>query len=274
MINAKLAKIIETWQSPHLDGPGSCLPAIEKMIFPALVQGFFGSSPTLIVSGLQYHLGGEQDTKELARLAGISHSDKVLDVCCFLGGPAIQLAESFGCQVTGIDRSENCIVAAQKISSLCRLDHLLEFYVADAQNLPFKGDQFSVVWNQGSLDHDEAWLKEFDRVLKPEGRLALTFAIRGKNPNKDSPKWTLETIGKLVKKLGYSLDHLEDITARDIEIGWKGLIQELQRKEGTFVKALGKDWVQKAHQKFTDETEQMKAGIWGNGRMVATKRET
>lgn len=273
MINAKLAKIIEAWQFPHLDDPEACLPAIERMIFPTLIEGFFGSSPTLIVSGLQYHLGGEQDTKELARLAGISHNDHVLDVCCFLGGPAIQLAKSFRCQVAGVDLSENCIAAAQKISSLCQLDHLAKFHVANAQKLPFKRGQFSVVWNQGSLDHDEAWLKEFDRVLKPKGRLALTFAIRGKNPNKHSPKWNLETIGRLVKNLGYSIDYVEDITERDIEIGWKKLIQKLQRREDVFVETLGKDWVQKTYQKFESETEQMKRGIWGNGRMVATKKE-
>lgn len=271
MVNRKLQKIIKEWRLLPETNSKSHLSAVEKLIFPAVTKGFFGPSPTLIVSGLQYHLGGKLDTEELAKLANISSKDHVLDVCCFVGGPAIQLAESFGCRVAGVDISEDCIAAAKKLAALCGLESLIKFYVGDAGNLPFKKNQFSVVWNQGSLDHSKAWLQEFDRVLKHKGRLALTFAIRGKNPDKNSPKWNLEEVKRLIENLGYSIEHAEDITERDIEVGWKALIKKLKRNENAFIRIMGKDWVQKAYQKFENEIQQMENGVWGNGRIVGIK---
>lgn len=130
MIEPELQKIIDNWQLP--DGE-ALLERIDRMIHRTLMDGHFGSSPTLTVGGVQYHLGGENDTQELAELASITSTDYVLDVCCFLGGPAIQLGETFQCKVTGIDIRERCIIAANRIAMLCGLDDRVNFRVADAR---------------------------------------------------------------------------------------------------------------------------------------------
>ena len=158
------------------------------MIQPAVIDGRFLASPTATVCGLQYHLGGEQDTVELAELAAITADDHVLDVCCYLGGPAIQLAESLGCRVTGVDLFEKFIMAASRIAELAGLSDRVDFRVGNATNLPFEDRRFSVVWSQCALHHDEAWLKEFHRVLTQGGRLAITFDIRRQNPDRHSPR--------------------------------------------------------------------------------------
>lgn len=269
MIKPELREIIDDWQLP--DG-GPLLERIDRMIRPALMGGHFGSSTTRFVCGLQYHLGGEEDTEELANLASLTSSDRVLDVCCYLGGPGIQLAESFQCRVTGIDISENCIAAANRITELSGLSDLVDFRVADAGALPFEDSTFTVVWSQCSLNHDETWLQEFDRVLVPGGRLALTFAIRRNNPDEHSPKWTLQDVVRLIQDLGYSADHAEDITERDIEIGWKALDRKLSKREEEFAAILGEDWVRNAHKEFANEIQRMREGQWGNGRIVATKK--
>lgn len=271
MIKPELREIIDNWQ---LADGGPLLERIDRMIHRTLMDGHFGSSPTLIVCGLQYHLGGEKDTEELASLASLTSNDHVLDVCCYLGGPAIQLAESFQCKVTGIDISEKCIAAAHQIAKLCGLCDLVDFRVADAGNLPFEDGQFTVVWSQCSLSHDEAWLREFDRVLAHDGRLALTFAIRRNYPDEHSPRWKLQDIVRLFQELGYSIDHAEDITERDVEIGWKALDRKLSEREEEFVVVLSKDWVRDAHKEFADEIQKMRQGKWGNGRIVATKKKT
>jgi len=271
MIDSKLRETIDNWKLP--DG-GSLLERIERMIHPTLMHGHFGSSPTLIVCGLQYHLGGERDTEELADLASLTYNDHVLDVCCYLGGPAIQLAGFFQCEVTGIDISERCITAANQINKLSGLCDLVDFVRADAASLPFEDGQLTVVWSQCSLSHSEAWLRELDRVLAPDGRLALTFAIRGNNPNEHSPKGRLQDIARLIHDLGYSVENAEDITERDIEIGWKALDHRLSEQEEEFATVLGRDWVHEAHNEFADEIQQMREGKWGNGRMVATKKKT
>ena len=268
MISPALQGIIDAWRLP--DG-ASVLSRIDAMVHRAVILGYFGSSATLIVGGIQYHLGGERDTQELAHLASLTSSDSVLDVCCFLGAPAIQLADSFRCNVTGVDIPEACIVAASQIANLSELDHAVRFCIADATYMPFGDGGFTVVWSQCSLRHDEAWLREFDRVLAAGGRLALTFAIRRENPDETSPRWTLQDAVHLARDLGYTIDHAEDITERDIQIGWKALDRKLSKRETEFTASLGEDWVRHAHQEFAEEIQTMRQGRWGNGRIVATK---
>lgn len=145
------------------------------------------------------------------------------------------------------------------------------FRVADAANLPFEDGQFTVVWNQCSLNHDEAWLREFNRVLSSGGRMAMTFEIRGDNPDEHSDRWSLPDILNLLQDMEYSVEHAEDITERDIEIGWKALDRKLSEKEEEFTRVFGVDWVRKAHEEFAGEINRMRQGRWGNGRIVATK---
>jgi ubiquinone/menaquinone biosynthesis C-methylase UbiE len=264
-------KVIADWQLPKGE---SLLRRVEKMIRPALLRGYFGVSYTRFVSGLQYHLGGELDTAELAVLANITSNDHVLDVCCFIGGPALQLADAFQCKVSGIDIAENSILAANRIAQLTELSHLLDFLVSNAGNLPFEDERFTVVWNQASLAHEESWLRESDRVLVPGGRFAFTFQFRGMNSKEDDSfsSWTIQDVVGLLEDLGYSVEHVDDLTERDIEIGWKALDQKLSNQKKEFAELLGEDWVNNAHNDFINEIEKMKKGLWGNARIIATKK--
>jgi ubiquinone/menaquinone biosynthesis C-methylase UbiE len=266
-----LYQIINQWQLPE---DGLLLERIERMIRPALLAGYFGSSYTRLVSGLQYHLGGEQDTAELADLAAIRANDYVLDVCCFIGGPAVQLADTFGCKVTGIDLAESPILAANRIAELAGLSERLNFQVADAGALPFQDETFTVIWNQCSLQHSQLWLKEFDRVLAPGGRFAFTFQMRGVEAADTGPfsSWTLPDVVRLIDGLGYTIEHADDITERDIEIGWQVLDRKLSTQEREFRTLLGAEWVRQAHQEFANGIAEMRAGKWGNGRIVAIKK--
>jgi hypothetical protein len=266
-MDTEILETIDNWELPE---GNSLTQRINEMIRPTLMKGFFGTSPTMIVGGVQYHLGGERDTEELANLVKIISSDRILDVACFLGGPDIQLVEKYNCKIIGIDISRKYVTAANKIARLCELDHLVNFQVADARNLPFNSE-FTVVWSQCSLAHDDKWLKEFDKVLQVKGRLALTFAIKRDNPDQNSPKWTLQDFAEKITNLGYSILHQDDITERDIEFGWINLDKKLIKHEEVFTNAFGEEWVNKAHNKFLREIQLMRRGQWGNGRIIALK---
>ncbi|MHC4469349.1 MAG: SAM-dependent methyltransferase [Planctomycetota bacterium] len=204
-MNLELDQILAGWELP--EGP-NLLDRLEEMIRPALLAGHFGESFTRFVSGLQYHLGGAQDTRELADLARLSPSDHILDVCCFVGGPAVQLADTVGCRVTGVDLDASAIAAASRIAEVAGFTDLLRFEVADAGDLPFADGTFTTIWNQCSLESDEHWLREFDRVLSPGGRFAFTFQRRGRTDD----RWTLAELGSLLEDLGYAVEHADDIT--------------------------------------------------------------
>src|SRR5207244_12400350 len=54
----------------------------------------------------EFHSGGRNATIRLAQLAGITGSERVLDVGCGIGGPPRYLASTFGWPVTGPARSQ------------------------------------------------------------------------------------------------------------------------------------------------------------------------
>jgi ubiquinone/menaquinone biosynthesis C-methylase UbiE len=256
--------MMDAWS---LQDGGTLQSRLGQMVRPALFAGHFGTSFTRCVAGIQYHLGGAVDTAELASLAGLSAEDHVLDVCCFVGGPALQVAEEFSCRVTGVDLMESAIDAANRLADIAGLSSLTEFFVADAMELPFGDGSFTVVWNQCSLESDERWLREFDRVLSPGGRFAFTFQSKGR----DDDRWTLSELSSLLKQLGYTVTHAEDITQRDVEIGWEALDRKLSRQEAEFRAAMGDEWVRRAHEEFRTEAERMTNGEYGNARIVASK---
>ena len=78
---------------------------------------------------------------ERLRLGPHSH---VLDVASGSGGPALVLAEAFGCRVTGVERSDQFFDAACAASRDQGLDRLVEFVHADALEFPFERGAYDV----------------------------------------------------------------------------------------------------------------------------------
>lgn len=266
----RFREMLATWQLPE---KGTLLERIERMVEPAILAGFFGSDATQIVCGLQYHLGGTEDTRQLAELAGIRASDRVLDLCCFLGGPAVQLVETYGCHVTGIDISKRAILAAQRIRNLAGLQGRLAYVRGDVAHTPFRDGSFTVIWNQASFEHNSAWLCECDRLLCSGGRLALVFEFRPVSaPQRtDDFRWTFEEMAQRIEAMGYQITHLEDLTEREITLGWQALIQRLKTRHDLYARALGEAWVRAAHEEFENEIAAMRRGEWSNGRLIAIK---
>lgn len=119
----------------------------------------------------EFHVRGAQVSKELAESVDLSNA-KVLDVGCGLGGPARMLADEYGCDVSGIDLSEEFIRTAIKLSELVGLSDKTTFIYGDATNLPFSDQRFDAAWTQHvqmNIADKVQFYSEINRVLSPGG---------------------------------------------------------------------------------------------------------
>jgi len=134
----------------------------------------------------EFHGGGRESTRELARIAVERPGLKILDVGSGVGGPARTLAAEFGCEVTGMDVTAEYCRAATMLTDMVGLASKVRFLCANALDMPFADAAFDVVWSQNTLMNieDKARLfRETRRVLRPGGLFAFETVLEGTAPD-------------------------------------------------------------------------------------------
>jgi cyclopropane fatty-acyl-phospholipid synthase-like methyltransferase len=114
-------------------------------------------------------------TDLLIERLGLQPGQRMLDVGCGIGTPALRLAATVEADITGVTinlgqaREANARAAAAGLSDRVRFDH------ADAMALPYPDASFDVAWAFESLLHMDRTraLAEMKRVLRPGGRLVI-----------------------------------------------------------------------------------------------------
>jgi len=120
---------------------------------------------------------------ELRRFLGelaLSADPQVLDVGCGSGGPALFVAQTLGCNVTGIDINESGINAAQAAAEARRMQDRVHFQRVEAgERLPIDDATVDAIISIDAMNHftnREEVLGEWRRVLRPGGRFLFTDA--------------------------------------------------------------------------------------------------
>lgn len=108
---------------------------------------------------------------------------RLLDVGCGLGTPALRLARNYPVRITGISNSPRQVgFASERARDATGLAGDVSFEVTDAMNLPYPDESFDGVMSFESMHHmpdKTRVLKEIARVLRPGGRLSLAdIALR------------------------------------------------------------------------------------------------
>ena len=101
-------------------------------------------------------------------------SERILDVACGVGQLSLKIAGR-GCEVYGIDMSEDAIDYARYLSK--RVKIVCQFQVGNAEHLPYPDGYFDKIVCSSSLEHfhdDGKALTEMRRVLKQNGSVVLT----------------------------------------------------------------------------------------------------
>lgn len=108
----------------------------------------------------------------LGNCLDLSDASQVLDVGCGVGGPAQEIAMTFGCKVTGLNISQYQIQRARAHVKARGLDQTISFVEGDFMKMPFPDNSFDAVYAIEATVHAQALsgvYKEIFRVLKPGG---------------------------------------------------------------------------------------------------------
>jgi len=138
---------------------------------------FYGSDSARFLLGDSFHPGGTQLTHELADRLGLGRNFRVLDIASGRGTSALYLAEHFGCEVVGVDLSEENVRLAAAAAVERGLSDRVHFTLGDAEHLAFADGSFSAIICECAFctfPDKAAAVREFYRVLVPGGKLGLT----------------------------------------------------------------------------------------------------
>jgi ubiquinone/menaquinone biosynthesis C-methylase UbiE len=103
-----------------------------------------------------------------------------LDYCCGNGEVALSMATHGAKRVDGIDISEVAVTNANELAHKKRVANRCVYSVMDAEQMTFGDNSFDIIHEYGALHHLDltSAFKELSRVLKPNGKLICTEALR------------------------------------------------------------------------------------------------
>jgi SAM-dependent methyltransferase len=130
----------------------------------------------------EFHTAGRAATLALADAAGLRKGMRVLDAGAGAGGPALVLAERYGCRVTALDLTPDFCRLAQAFAERTGLADHVEVVQGDALKLPFADGSFDAVWTQHvqmNISDKPRFYRGLRRVLQKGGTLAFWDIVAG-----------------------------------------------------------------------------------------------
>ena len=122
-----------------------------------------------------------QESNEIPQLLGLTPTSYVLEIGCGSGRYALQVAETVGCRVLGVDINGPGIRNAIQLAAVRDRPVPVRFQQCDvSRELPFGGAIFDAAFANDVLCHVPGRLqvlRELSRVLKPGGRLLFSDAL-------------------------------------------------------------------------------------------------
>jgi SAM-dependent methyltransferase len=143
----------------------------------ACCASVYGSAAARWLLGESFHPGGSALTSRLIEALGVGPGATIVDVASGPGASALQAARDAGCDVVGVDLSEESLATARAAAERAGLGDRVRFVAGDAEDLPFPDESFDGALCECSFctfpDKPRA-AAELARVLRPDARLALS----------------------------------------------------------------------------------------------------
>ena len=162
----------------------------------------------------------------------IERNIKILDLACGNGFPLFELAQRFGssCQVVGVDIWTAGLERARQKQNVLQLPNIT-ILEANAENLPFSNEEFNLITiNLGinNFSNVSKVLSECYRVLKPNGKIALTTNVVGHFQE------FYKVFREILEKFG-NQSYLESLKANENHRGSKELFSQLLELAGFII---------------------------------------
>lgn len=188
------------------------------------------------------------------RWLDLTAGDRILEIASGSGGPALYLAKTFDCRITGLDINEEGIKTANQQALDAGLTGVT-FQRADVtQRLPFEEEAFDAVMCMDSANHfgDRLeLLQEWHRVLKQGRRILFTdpVVITGPVSNEELAARSsigffifipLEVTKQYIQEAGFRLVRCEDVTG-NIELTSGRWYEARQKHRGELIQIEGQE---------------------------------
>ena len=134
----------------------------------------------------------------LVARVGVGRDDHLLDVGSGTGGPAVHIAATAGCRVTGVDLNPVGIEVGEQLAESAGLGDRVRFHLGDAAELPFADGTFdaAVSINVFNVFPDKlAVLRGIHRVLRPGATWAFLSGTFG--PMDDATRAAMSRGGRV-----------------------------------------------------------------------------
>jgi ubiquinone/menaquinone biosynthesis C-methylase UbiE len=188
----------------------------------------------------------EEEFRSFFGLLNLSASSRVLEVGCGAGGCAIYLAQTLGAEVMGIDVNESGIRNAEELAQSSGVSTRVKFACLDGgARLPFKDGSFDAVFSNDAMCHIPRrlqTLKEWHRVLRPDGRMLFTDALVVTGILSNQEIATRSSIGpyfflpvgeneRLIETAGFQMLSTANLTQSAVDISQRWFDARSRRKD-------------------------------------------
>jgi ubiquinone/menaquinone biosynthesis C-methylase UbiE len=207
--------------------------------FKNRVREQFGKTATAYVEATHFSSG--KDLEEAARLLRPTHDDNLLDVACGGGHLALYFSPMVR-QVVASDLTMLMLKKAQEhIAEEGGIDNVV-FREADAEDLPFPAGSFTLLTCRIAPHHFPdvpRALREFYRVLRRGGRMAIIDTLKPNDPEIAEFYQTMETMRNPTHIKAYTEDEWSKMVQDAELILQETLIVEIEHDFQAWIKTGG-----------------------------------